>query len=75
MEDFEGSKEKYNRQSRVLRPGHADPSAGGIKSTISKMRAMCWNGTSARETAARVAQGALAKAFLAEFGNWRVEPM
>ncbi|MCC6859319.1 MAG: chorismate synthase [Bryobacterales bacterium] len=65
VEDFEGSEEKKKPLSRP-RPGHADL-AGAIKYNFADARYVLER-ASARETAARVAAGALAKAFLGEFG-------
>ena len=65
VEDYEGSAEKYKSVTRP-RPGHADL-AGAIKYNFKDARYVLER-ASARETAARVAVGALAKAFLAEFG-------
>jgi len=50
----------------VPRPGHADL-AGGIKYSLTDLRLVAER-ASARETAARVAVGAVAKRLLAEFG-------
>ncbi len=49
------------------RPGHADL-AGVLKYGFTATSATCWSAPSARETAARVAAGALAKAFLRAMG-------
>src|SRR5438874_6783805 len=65
VEDFEGSAEKQKRVTRP-RPGHADL-AGAIKYNFHDARYILER-ASARETAARVAVGGVAKAFLAEFG-------
>jgi chorismate synthase len=65
VEAFEGSEEKKKRVTRP-RPGHADL-AGAIKYDFDDARYILER-ASARETAARVAVGALAKALLAEFG-------
>jgi chorismate synthase len=65
VEDFEGSAEKQKRVTRP-RPGHADL-AGGIKYDYADARYILER-ASARETTGRVAVGAIAKAFLAEFG-------
>jgi chorismate synthase len=65
VEDFEGSAEKRKRVTRP-RPGHADL-AGAIKYDFDDARYVLER-ASARETTARVALGALAKGFLAEFG-------
>ena len=65
VEDFENSSEKRKRLTRP-RPGHADL-AGAIKYDFHDARYVLER-ASARETTARVALGALAKAFLAELG-------
>src|SRR5260370_29976623 len=65
VEDFEASAEKFKRVTRP-RPGHADL-AGAIKYDFHDARYILER-ASARETTARVAVGALAKAFLATFG-------
>jgi chorismate synthase len=65
VEDFAGSAEKRKTVTRP-RPGHADL-AGAIKYNFHDARYILER-ASARETAARVAVGAVAKAFLAEFG-------
>jgi chorismate synthase len=65
VEDFEGSGEKQKRVTRP-RPGHADL-AGAIKYNFHDARYILER-ASARETTSRVAVGALAKAFLCEFG-------
>lgn len=65
VEDYTGSDEKKKPVTRP-RPGHADL-AGGIKYNFRDARYILER-ASARETAARVAVGALAKAFLGEFG-------
>jgi chorismate synthase len=65
VEDFEGSGEKQKRVTRP-RPGHADL-AGAIKYNFHDARYVLER-ASARETTSRVAVGALAKAFLNEFG-------
>jgi chorismate synthase len=65
VEDFEASGEKFKRVTRP-RPGHADL-AGAIKYDFHDARYILER-ASARETTARVAVGALAKAFLAPFG-------
>src|SRR5437868_530352 len=65
VEDFEGSAEKQKRVTRP-RPGHADL-AGAIKYNFHDARYILER-ASARETAARVAVGAMAKALLGEFG-------
>jgi len=65
VEDAAGAGEKKKPVTRP-RPGHADL-AGAIKYDFRDARYVLER-ASARETAARVAVGALAKAFLAEFG-------
>jgi chorismate synthase len=65
VEDFESSAEKFKRVTRP-RPGHADL-AGSIKYDFHDARYILER-ASARETTARVAVGALAKAFLTQFG-------
>src|SRR5215831_853763 len=65
VEDFEGSGEKLKKVTRP-RPGHADLS-GAIKYNFDEARYVLER-ASARETTARVAVGALAKAFLGELG-------
>jgi chorismate synthase len=65
VEDFEGSEAKKKPLTRP-RPGHADL-AGAIKYNFGDARYVLER-ASARETTARVAAGALAKAFLGEFG-------
>jgi chorismate synthase len=65
VEDFAGSDEKRKMLTRP-RPGHADL-AGAIKYNFHDARYILER-ASARETAARVAIGALAKALLGEFG-------
>ena len=65
VEDGAGAGEKKKPVTRP-RPGHADL-AGAIKYDFRDARYVLER-ASARETAARVAVGALAKAFLAEFG-------
>ncbi|HUI57528.1 MAG TPA: chorismate synthase, partial [Bryobacteraceae bacterium] len=64
VEDVEGAGDKRKPVTRP-RPGHADL-AGAIKYNFHDARYILER-ASARETAARVAAGALAKAFLAEF--------
>src|SRR4051794_18701640 len=64
-EDYEGSGQKKKPGTRP-RPGHADL-AGGIKYNFQDARYILER-ASARETAARVAVGALAKALLGQFG-------
>jgi chorismate synthase len=64
VEDFESSAEKFKRVTRP-RPGHADL-AGAIKYDFHDARYILER-ASARETTVRVAVGALAKAFLAQF--------
>jgi chorismate synthase len=65
VEDFDGSAEKF-KEVKKPRPGHADL-IGCIKYGFDDARYVLER-ASARETAARVAAGALAKAYLAEFG-------
>jgi len=65
VEDYAGSEEKKKAVTRP-RPGHADL-AGAIKYDFPDARYVLER-ASARETAARVAVGALAKALLAELG-------
>ncbi len=65
VEDYEGSEEKKKRVVRP-RPGHADL-AGALKHDLHDARYILER-ASARETAARVAAGAIAKAFLRQFG-------
>jgi chorismate synthase len=65
VEDFEGSAEKQKKLTRP-RPGHADL-AGALKYNFHDARYVLER-ASARETTARVALGALAKAFLGELG-------
>ena len=65
VEDIEDADAKRKRVTRP-RPGHADL-AGAIKYNFDDARYILER-ASARETAARVAVGALAKIFLAEFG-------
>ena len=65
VEDNEGAEERKKPVTRP-RPGHADL-AGSIKYNFRDARYVLER-ASARETAARVALGGLAKAFLAEFG-------
>jgi len=65
VEDFAGSEEKYKGVSRP-RPGHADL-AGAIKYNFTDARYVLER-ASARETTARVAVGAIAKALLRPFG-------
>ena len=65
VENFSGSEEKRKTVTRP-RPGHADL-AGAIKYNFHDARYILER-ASARETAARVAVGAIAKAFLGEFG-------
>jgi chorismate synthase len=65
VEDYEGSSEKFKEVKRP-RPGHADL-IGCIKYNFDDARYVLER-ASARETTARVAVGAIAKAFLAEFG-------
>ena len=65
VEDIDGAEDKKKPVTRP-RPGHADL-AGAIKYNFQDARYILER-ASARETAARVALGALAKAFLSEFG-------
>src|ERR1700738_4585342 len=65
VEDVEGGEDKRKPVTRP-RPGHADL-AGSIKYNFQDAR-YTRERASARETTARVAVGAVAKAFLAEFG-------
>ncbi|MGI8741355.1 MAG: chorismate synthase [Bryobacteraceae bacterium] len=65
VEDIEGADDKRKPVTRP-RPGHADL-AGSIKYNFGDARYVLER-ASARETTARVAVGALAKTFLAEFG-------
>jgi chorismate synthase len=65
VETFEGAEEKKKPVLRP-RPGHADL-AGALKYGFGDARYILER-ASARETAARVAAGAVAKAFLAPFG-------
>src|SRR5438045_9502904 len=65
VEDIEGAEDKRKPVTRP-RPGHADL-AGAIKYNFQDARYILER-ASARETTARVAVGALAKTFLAEFG-------
>ena len=65
MEDSEGAEDKKKPLTRP-RPGHADL-AGAIKYNFHDARYILER-ASARETTARVAVGALAKALLGEFG-------
>jgi len=65
VEDSDGSEDKKKPVTRP-RPGHADL-AGAIKYNFQDARYILER-ASARETTARVAVGALAKAFLAELG-------
>jgi chorismate synthase len=65
VEDTEGAEDKKKPVTRP-RPGHADL-AGAIKYNFPDARYILER-ASARETTARVAAGALAKAFLGEFG-------
>jgi len=65
VEDTDGAEDKRKRVTRP-RPGHADL-AGVLKYNFDDARYVLER-ASARETAARVAVGALAKLFLAEFG-------
>src|SRR6266571_6297138 len=65
VEDIEGAEDKKKPLTRP-RPGHADLT-GAVKYNFHDARYVLER-ASARETAARVAVGALAKAFLAQFG-------
>ncbi len=65
VESFEGSEEKKKAVLRP-RPGHADL-AGALKYDLHDARYILER-ASARETTARVAAGAMAKAFLRQFG-------
>jgi len=65
VEDIAGAEDKRKPVTRP-RPGHADL-AGGVKYNFHDARYILER-ASARETAARVALGAIAKAFLGEFG-------
>src|SRR5207237_4404664 len=65
VEDVDGGEDKKKPVTRP-RPGHADL-AGALKYNFHDARYILER-ASARETAARVAAGALAKALLAEFG-------
>src|ERR1019366_6997071 len=65
VEDIDGGEDKRKPVTRP-RPGHADL-AGAIKYNFHDARYVL-DHASARETAARVAAGALAKALLGEFG-------
>jgi chorismate synthase len=65
VEPVEGTDEELRRVHRP-RPGHADLN-GGLKYNLKDLRNVLER-SSARETAARVAVGALARQLLAEFG-------
>src|SRR5271166_4384027 len=65
VEDIDGGEDKKKPVTRP-RPGHADL-AGAIKYNFHDARYILER-ASARETTARVAVGAIAKAFLGEFG-------
>lgn len=65
VEDYDGSAESF-KEVKKPRPGHADL-IGCIKYDFDDARYILER-ASARETTARVAVGALAKAYLAEFG-------
>ena len=65
VEDIDGAEDHRKPVTRP-RPGHADL-AGGIKYNLPEARYILER-ASARETAARVAIGAIAKALLGEFG-------
>ena len=71
VEDIDGAEDKHKPVTRP-RPGHADL-AGSIKYNFHDARYILER-ASARETTARVAVGAFAKAFLGEFGITRAEP-
>ena len=65
VEEFDGAEDKKKPVTRP-RPGHADL-AGGIKYNFQDARYILER-ASARETTARVAVGAMAKALLSQFG-------
>jgi chorismate synthase len=65
IEPIEGTDEEKRRVHRP-RPGHADLN-GGLKYNLKDLRNVLER-SSARETAVRVACGAIARQFLAEFG-------
>ncbi|WP_342551698.1 chorismate synthase [Paenibacillus sp. FSL R7-0652] len=65
IEPIEGSDEEKRRMHRP-RPGHADLN-GGLKYNLKDLRNVLER-SSARETTVRVACGAIARQFLAEFG-------
>ncbi len=65
IEPIEGTDEEKRRVHRP-RPGHADLN-GGLKYDLKDLRNVLER-SSARETAARVAVGAVARQFLAQFG-------
>src|SRR6266699_4043719 len=65
VEDIEGAEDKKKPLTRP-RPGHADL-AGALKYNFHDARYILER-ASARETTSRVAVGALAKAYLAQFG-------
>ncbi|MEF7437282.1 chorismate synthase [Paenibacillus lautus] len=65
MEPIEGNDEAKRRVHRP-RPGHADLN-GGLKYNLKDLRNVLER-SSARETAVRVAVGAIARQFLAQFG-------
>jgi chorismate synthase len=65
VEDSDGAEDKKKPLTRP-RPGHADL-AGALKYNLPEARYILER-ASARETTARVAAGALAKAFVAQFG-------
>ena len=67
VEDYPGSAGKSRPVGRPRRPGHADL-AGALKYDFHDARYILER-SSARETAARVALGGLAKAFLAQFST------
>ena len=66
LQDIDGAEDKKKPVTRP-RPGHADL-AGSIKYNFHDARYILER-ASARETAARVAVGAMAKALLGEFGS------
>src|SRR5260370_10299821 len=72
VEDIDGAEDKKKRVTRP-RPGHADL-AGAIKYDFQDARYVLER-ASARETTVRVAVGALAKAFLREFGIGVLSPV
>ena len=72
VEDIEGGTEDKRKPVTRPRPGHADL-AGAIKYNFHDARYILER-ASARETTARVAVGAMAKALLGEFGIQRAQP-